>query len=76
MSDHPTLSSLLIRFVEANPDQLERDETAQEWVDLMWKNRNPAGKLKKSLEQFLTVFEGFDGPAAIELRGAIEPLTK
>jgi hypothetical protein len=33
----------------------------------MWKNRNPAGKLKKSLEQFLTVFEGFDGPAAIEL---------
>lgn len=76
MSDHPTLSSLLIRFVEANPDQLERDETAQEWVNSMWKNRNPAGKLKKSLEQFLTVFEGFDGPAAIELRGAIEPLTK
>lgn len=76
MSEHPTLSTLLLRFVEANPDQLEQDETAQEWVGSMWKNRNPAAKLKKSLEEFLTVFENFDGAAAIELRGAIEPLTK
>jgi hypothetical protein len=76
MSDHPTLSSLLLRFVEANPDQLERDETAQEWVDSMWKKGNPAGKLKKSLEEFLAVFESFDDLTATELRDTIEPLTK
>jgi len=76
MSDCPTLSSLLLRFIEANPDQLERNETAQQWKDSMWGRRNPAAKLKESLENFLAVFESFDGPAVIELRNAIEPLTR
>ncbi len=34
MSDRPTLSDLLLRFVEANPDQLVGNETAQQWVEL------------------------------------------
>jgi hypothetical protein len=76
MTGHPTLSNLLLRFVEGNPDQRERGETAQEWVDSMWKKGNPAVKMKKSVEDFLVVFESFDGLAAIGLRDTIEPLTK
>ncbi len=76
MSDRPTLSDLLLRFVEANPDQLDRDETAQQWVNSMWARKNPAAKLKKALEEFLAVFESFDGAAVIELRDAVEPLTR
>ncbi len=76
MSDRPTLSDLLLRFVEANPDQLVGNETAQQWVDSMWSTRNAAGKLKRSLEAFLAVFEDFEGPATVALRDAIEPLTK
>ncbi len=38
--------------------------------------RNPAAKLKKSLDEFLAVFADFDGPAVVALRDALEPLTK
>jgi hypothetical protein len=71
-----TLSDLLLRFVEANPEELIGKETSQEWVASMWKVRNPAAKLKKSLDEFLAVFADFDGPAVVALRDAIEPLTK
>lgn len=71
-----TLSDLLLRFIEANPDQLDSNETAEEWVASLWKTRNPAAKLKKSLDEFLAVFETFDGSDADALREAIEPLTK
>ncbi len=74
--DIVTLSSLLLRFVEANPEELVGQETAQEWVASMWKVRNPAAKLKKSLDEFLAVFADFDGPAVVALRDALEPLTK
>jgi len=71
-----TLSDFLLRFIEANPDQLVGSETAEEWVLSLWKIRNPAAKLKKSLDEFLAIFELFDGPAVLALRKAIEPLTK
>lgn len=71
-----TLSELLLRFIEANPDQLDGNETVEEWVASLWKVRNPAAKLKKSLDEFLAVFETFDGSDADALREAIEPLTK
>jgi hypothetical protein len=71
-----TLSNLLLQFIEANPDQLVGNETAEEWVVSLWKVRNPAAKLKRSLDEFLAIFEPFDGPAANALRKAIEPLTK
>jgi len=71
-----TLSDLLLRFIEANPDQLVGNETAEEWVTSLWKVRNPAAKLKRSLDEFLAIFEPFDGPAANALRNAIEPLMK
>ncbi len=76
MNDPQTLSSLLLRFIEAHPEQLERDETSEKWVESMWKNRNPAAKVKKSLDDFLAVFENFDGVEIAALRNAIEPLTK
>lgn len=71
-----TLSDLLLQFIEANPDQLVGNETAEEWVTSLWKVRNPAAKLKKSLDEFLTIFEPFDDPAARTLRQALEQLTK
>ncbi|WP_297300070.1 hypothetical protein [uncultured Methylovirgula sp.] len=71
-----TLSELLLRFIEANPEQLVGNETAEEWVASLWKVRNPAAKLKKSLDEFLAIFEPFDGSAANALRKALEPLTK
>ncbi len=71
-----TLSELLLQFVRANPEQLVGNETAEEWVASFWKIRNPAAKLKKSLDEFLAIFEPFGGPAAVALREAIEPLTK
>jgi hypothetical protein len=71
-----TLSALLLRFIEANPEQLDGNETAEEWVFSLWKVRNPAAKLKKSLDEFLAIFESFDGPDVDALRKAIERLTK
>ena len=71
-----TLSDLLLRFIEANPEQLDGNETAEEWVVSLWKVRNPAAKLRKSLDEFLAIFESFDGPDVDALRKAIEPLTK
>lgn len=71
-----TLSDLLLRFIKANPDQLVGSETAEEWVLSMWRVRNPAAKLKKSLDEFLAIFEPFDGPDVVALRKAFEPLTK
>ncbi len=75
-ADATTLSDLLLKFIKANPDQLVGDETAEEWVVSFWKVRNPAAKLKKSLDEFLAIFEPFDGSATDALRKAIEPLTK
>jgi len=66
----------LRQFIDANPDQLIGGETAEEWVISLWKVRNPAAKLKKSLDNFLAIFEPFVGPTVIALRKAIEPLTK
>ncbi len=74
--DTATLSDLLLRFLEENPDQLLGEETPQDWVASMWRVRNPASKLKKSLDEFLAIFADFDGPAATALRNALEPLTK
>jgi hypothetical protein len=72
-----TLSDLLLQFIQANPDQLVGDETAEEWVFSLWKVRNPAAKLKRSLDEFLVIFEPFDDdPAADAIRKAIEPLTR
>jgi hypothetical protein len=76
LADAATLSDLLQQFVQANPDQLVGSETAEEWVASLWKVRNPAAKLKKALNDFLAIFEPFDGPAVSALRKAIEPLTK
>jgi len=71
-----TLSDLLLCFIKANPDQLVGSDTAEEWVLSMWRVRNPAAKLKKSLDEFLAIFEPFDGPDVAALRKAFEPLTK
>lgn len=71
-----TLSDLLLQFIEANLDQLDRNETAEEWVASLWKVRNPAGKLKKSLLDFLAIFEPFEDPSSIALRKVLEPLTR
>lgn len=70
------LSELLMRFIEANPDQLVGNETAEEWVASLWKVRNPAAKVKKVLDEFLTIFESFEDPASDAIRGAIKPLTE
>jgi len=71
-----TLSDFLLRFIEANPDQLVGSETAEEWVQSMWRVRNPAAKLKKSLDGFLAIFAPFDGRDVVALRKAFKPLTK
>jgi hypothetical protein len=69
-----TMSDLLKEFVKADPSQLEKDETADDWVASMWMARNPAGKLRKAAKEFLRTFDEDDGPAAGKIRALVTPL--
>jgi hypothetical protein len=72
----PKLSELLRAFVEANPSQLEKGETVEEWVSSMYLQKNTVAKLKRIAIELLGQFEGDPSPAAADIRDLLRPLTE
>ncbi len=72
----PKLSALLHAFVEADPSQLERGETADEWVGSMYLKRNSIAKLKQIALEVLAEFEDHPSAQAASICAMIRPLTE
>ena len=70
------LSALLRAFVEADPDQLERGETFDDWVASLYHQKSTIGKFKKLALEVLALFDDHPSPEAARICAMIQPLTE